>query len=264
MTTRHVDASPPPEHEEEIYLLDNVSWETYELLLRDRDAVNEHFRITYDRGRMQIDRRGADVQALDGISWETYEHLLRDLEGQNFRLTYDQGRLSIVSPTHRHDKVRTLIGRMIELLSLELGIVVSSFGSATWRRNDVFKGLEPDECYYVQNEPRVRGKDELDLTVDPPPDLAIEVDVTRHFTPRLPVYAALGIPEVWQFRGKHLRAMALKGGAYQSIETSIAFPMLRPADLEPFLAMRQGVDENTLMTRFRDWVRTLPRPTSQP
>ena len=264
MSTSQAPTQTPAEAEPEIYQLDNVSWETYELLLRDRDAAGEQYFITYDQGRMWIDRRGVDVDALEGISWETYEHLLRDLEGQNLRLTYDQGRLTSVSPTHRHDKLKKLIGRMIELTSLELGIIVSSFGSATWKRNDVLKGLESDECYYVQNEPRVRGRDELDLAVDPPPDLAVEVDVTPYVGARLPIYASLRVREVWQFRGKQLRAIALKGGGYEEIDASLAFSMLRPADLEPFLAMRHAVDENTLMARFRDWVRTLPRHTPQP
>jgi Uma2 family endonuclease len=259
MTTEHAITPEPAEAEPEVYVLDNVRWETYELLLRDRDDGGDRFRITYDRGLMQIDRRGADVQALDGISWETYEHLLRDVEGQNLRLTYDRGRLTIVSPTHRHDKLKKLIGRMIEALSDELGVEVSSFGSATWRRHDLLRGLEPDECYYVQNESRVRGKDDLDLSVDPPPDLAIEIDVTRHFTPRLPVYSSLGVPEVWQFQGKELRALALREGEYVPIDVSNAFPMLRPADLEQFLAMRHAVSERALIARFRAWLGTLPR-----
>ena len=263
MTLPDVDTAASAEPIPEVYQLEDVSWETYELLLRDREAAGEHYFITYDQGRMWIDRRGVDIEALEGISWETYERLLQDLEGQNLRLTYDQGRLTIVSPTHRHDKLKKLIGRMIELMSLELGVVVSSFGSATWKRIDAAKGLESDECYYVQNEPLVRGTDDLDLAVDPPPDLAVEVDVTRHVAARLPVYASLGVGEVWQFRGKQLRALALKGGAYEPIETSLAFPMLRPAELEQFLAMRHAVDENTLMVRFRDWLRTLPQPTKQ-
>jgi Uma2 family endonuclease len=263
MTMPDVDTPASAEPIPEIYQLEDVSWETYELLLRDREAAGEHYFITYDQGRMWIDRRGADVEALEGISWETYERLLQDLEGQNLRLTYDQGRLTIVSPTHRHDKLKTLIGRMIELLALEFRIPVSSFGSATWKRNDLLKGLESDECYYVQSESRVRGKDDLDLAVDPPPDLAVEVDVTRHVRARLPLYAALGITEVWQFRGKQLRAMALKGGQYEPVEVSLAFPMLRPAELDRFLAMRHSVDETTLIASFHDWLRTLPRPTKQ-
>src|SRR5207247_4723646 len=102
MTRQNGSTTSVAEAEPELYLLDNVSRETYELLLRDRDAAGEHFFITYDNGRMQIDRRGVDVEALEGISWETYEHLLTDLEGQNLRLTYDHGRLTIVSPTHLH------------------------------------------------------------------------------------------------------------------------------------------------------------------
>lgn len=261
-----MNAAPPATPESgqglDFYYLENVRWETYELLLRDRDAANEHFRITYDGGRMQIDRRGSEVGSLEGISWETYEHLVEDLGEQHLRLTYHRGRLTIMSPLPKHDRVKKFIGRMIELFALEMRISMSCYGSATWKRGDMDAGLEADECYYVQSEPLVRGKDNVDLNVDPPPDLAVEVDITRQVLARLPIYAALGVPELWHYRNDKLRVLVLKDGAYVPADTSLAFPMLKPADLERFLALRTTMEETTLMTQFRDWVRTLP--LSQP
>ena len=255
-TTTLQPLSPRPE----FVCLRNVSWDTYELLLRD--LAEQHVRLTYDAGRLAIDRRGEPVGVLEPISWETYEALLHDLDGQNLRLTYDSGRLWIVSPTHKHDRVKSLIATMVELAAIELRIPMSRYGSATWRRGDVWKGLESDECYYIQNEPAVRGKDEIDLTRDPPPDLALEVEVTHHEIDRLNLYAALAVPEVWHYRADQLRFLALKGGKYTPIETSVAFPMLRPADLDRFLKLRHSTDETSLMVGFQGWVRKRPGSTT--
>jgi Uma2 family endonuclease len=213
---------------------------------------------------MQIDRRGAEVGALEGISWETYEHLVEDLGEQHLRLTYHRGRLTIMSPLPKHDRVKKFIGRMIEMLAIELRIPMSCYGSATWKRADMDAGLEADECYYVQSEPVVRGKDNIDLGVDPPPDLAVEVDITRQVLARLPIYVALGVPELWHYRDGKLLALVLAPGGYVPSEKSLAFPMLRPADFERFLDLRTTMDETTLMTQFRDWARTLARPHPRP
>jgi Uma2 family endonuclease len=135
---------------------------------------------------------------------------------------------------------------------------MARLGSSTWRRHDLWKGLESDECYYIQNEARVRGKDEIDLTVDPPPDLAIEIQITHQAVDRLALYAGLGVPEVWHFRRERVRALKLEGGAYVPTEFSLAFPSLRPAELERFLAMRHSTDETSLVLAFQQWSRILP------
>jgi Uma2 family endonuclease len=234
--------------------LRNVSWKTYEMLRRDTDE--QHLFITYDTGKMVLDRRGEEVGVLENIRWETYERLLRDTEAQKLRLTYDQGRLTIVSPTHKHDKVKTLIGQMIELTALEFRIPVAYFGSATWRREDVWKGLEADECYYIANEAIVRGKEEIDLALDPPPDLAVEVEITHQDIDRFNLYAAIGVRELWHFRNEHLRGFQLEGGAYVPIEKSIGLPMIRPTELERFLRMRETTDVTSIMVAFQEWLQS--------
>jgi Uma2 family endonuclease len=252
MTTTSETTSP-----EQVILLDHISWDTYLALRRDTDE--QHIFITYDNGKMMIDRRGADVGALENVSWETYQRLLHELQHRRLQLTFDNGRLTIVSPSHQHDRIKTLIGGMIEIVALDWKIPMARLGSSTWVREDVWKGLESDECYYVQNEPRVRGKDQIDLATDPPPDLAIEVQIAHQDVDRPALYAALGVPELWHFRRERLRAMKLEGEKYMPIDFSLAFPALRPAELERFLAMRHTTDETTLMLSFQDWVRTLPR-----
>jgi Uma2 family endonuclease len=244
--------------QEQFIYLRNVSWNTYEMLLND--LAEQHVFLTYDRGELVIDRRGNHVGVLEPIRWKTYEALLRDLDEENVRLTYDSGRLWIVSPTLKHDRVKSLIGSMLQLTVIHFRIPILSCGSATWRRAKASKGLEPDECYYVQHEPAVRRKDKIDLRRDPPPDLAIEVEVTHHEIDRLKIYAALGVSEVWHHRKGELRFLKLKGRKYVSIKKSAAFPMLKPADLDRFLEMRHSIGDTDMMVRFQQWLATLAKP----
>jgi Uma2 family endonuclease len=199
-----------------------------------------------------------DGIVLDGVSWETYERLREELDdrGQRVYITYDRGRMVLMSPRPEHETWKRFIGRMVETFSMELNIPIRSVGSTTWRRREVEKGLEPDESYYVQREPSVRGRLGIDLRRDPPPDLAIEVEFTHHPADREGVYASLGVPELWHYDGEHLTCLQLgHDGKYQPAERSAAFPFLRPAQLEPFLTLITTTDETSLMRQFRDWVR---------
>ena len=134
---------------------------------------------------------------LKNISWQTYEALLKDLESQRgIRLTYDRGLLEIMTPLAPHERNSRLIGRLVEALTEELNIEICSLGSLTCKREDLARGLEPDECYYIQNKPVIRSLEQIDLNQYPPPDLAIEIDITSSSINRLALYASLGVPEV--------------------------------------------------------------------
>jgi Uma2 family endonuclease len=123
------------------------------------------------------------------------------------------------------------------------------------------KGLEPDECYYVQHAADVEGKDELDLKKDPPPDLAIEIDITHRSIPRLPIYAALGVPEVWRFDGLKLTVLILgDDGKYRPATSSLAFPFLPMETFSSFLLRLASEPQIAVLREFRDWVKTLQRP----
>ena len=164
-----------------------------------------------------------------------------------------------MSPLPIHESWKHMLGWMIQIIALELDIPIRGLGSTTWRREEAGRGLEADECYYVQGEPHVRGRTDLDLTRDPPPDLAVEVEVTHRPNPinRQAVYAALGVPELWRYDGARLTALLLGAeGAYRPSPVSLAFPFLRPSDLERFLAMLPTTGETALMRAFRDWVRS--------
>lgn len=196
-----------------------------------------------------------DRVLLRNISWQTYQSLLKDFEQQPaMRLTYDQGTLEIKMPLDPHESYKKLLGRLVEALTEELGIEVRSLGSRTCDREDLARGLEPDQCYYIQNEPVVWNKEQIDLAVDPPPDLAIEVDISSSSINRLNIYADLGVPEVWRYDGQFLRMYQLENQQYQSRLHSAAFPLLAAADVERFLELKQTTKENALIRLFREWV----------
>lgn len=192
---------------------------------------------------------------LHDVSWELYTSLLREAEERHLRLTYDDGTLEIMSPLPKHESRKTLVGRMIETMTEELDIPISSFGSTTFRRKKLRKGAEPDECYYVQNEPVVRGRSDIGLKKGPPPDPAVEVDDRRRLVKKEPIYAALGVPGVWRLERKGLVSLwRTDEGGYEPHAASRAFP---------FLAMLPSSEENSLIRAWREWVRRThgsPRP----
>lgn len=192
---------------------------------------------------------------LGDVSWGLYEKLLREQQERNVRITFDQGRMEIMSPLPEHERPAHAIAMFVVLLAMELNIPIGGLKSTTFRRKDEAKGLEPDECFYVQNEARTRGKKRLGLRRDPPPDLAIEIDITHRTIPKMPIYLKLGVPEVWLLDDAGLRCHVLGGGKYRVVEKGRAFPMLRVKDLEPFLQRLEREDQTTVMRAFRDWVR---------
>ena len=198
-----------------------------------------------------------DRVLLQNISWQTYQSLLKDFEQQpGMRLTYDRGLLEIMMPLVPHETYKKLLGRFIETLTEELEIEIRSLGSLTCDREDLARGLEPDQCYYIQNEVAVRNRERLDLTREPPPDLAIEVDITSSSIDQLAIYAALGVPEVWLYDGQTLAMYYLIAGVYESRDRSLSLPPLTASEVVRFLALSQTMGETSLVRQFRQWVRT--------
>jgi Uma2 family endonuclease len=200
--------------------------------------------------------RAASAPAvLHGIDWRTYTRLLRVLDGRRFRLTYDRGILQIMSPFWEHERPTRMFGRFIAVLTEEFQLACLEGGSVTLRRRRKQRGLEPDDCYWIASAGRVLGKTHLDLRIDPPPDLAVEVDVTHSSLDRMSIYAALAVPEVWRAASGVLTFNVLDGGSYRVQTHSLAFPQLASADLADFLARRGQFDDTALALQFRAWVR---------
>jgi Uma2 family endonuclease len=192
---------------------------------------------------------------LDNVSWDFYEHLLQEVGDRPIRITYDSGDLEITAPLQIHEVWKKRIGALIDIMCLERDIKVVPAGSTTFRMRQKEKGLELDECYYIQHAEWARIEKEPDLSTDPPPDLAIEIDITSRSIKREPIYAALGIPELWRFDGEQLVVLKLgKNGQYTSQSKSDAFPFLPIDKLNGFLRRFINEDHNTVVRAFRDWV----------
>ena len=195
---------------------------------------------------------------LSGVSWATFEALLADTDHRGSRFIYDRGSLEIMSPSSEHEWITSLLRRMIETYTEELDIPIRSGKSTTLKSDLEQKGLEPDECYYIANEGKVRGLDEIDLTVNPPPDLAIEVDIISSSLDQLGIYAALGVPEVWICDGRHLSIYRLgRHGEYSVLDHSPTFPSLLPDRIMEFLSKRNSIDETSWVKSFRQWVKSI-------
>jgi Uma2 family endonuclease len=195
---------------------------------------------------------------LTQISWSTFEALLADNDCRGTRFTYDRGYLEITSPSRVHEQIGRLLGTMIRIMTMELNIPISSGGSPTLKDELHQRGIEPDECFYVANEPRMRGRDDYNPAVDPPPDLAIEVDISRSSLNKLTIYADLGVPEVWMHDGTAIRVYRLQSDrTYALQDRSPAFPFLPLEEVQRFLDQRNATDETSWMLSFRDWARGL-------
>jgi Uma2 family endonuclease len=199
---------------------------------------------------------GTQRLMLHNIDWPTYDTLLHVLDGRHLRITYDQGDLEIMPVSPEHDRGTHLLRRLIDVVGEEAAIAISGMRSTTLRRANVQRGLEPDEWYYIGKVPHVLGKRQWDLTREPPPDLAVEVEVTRSALDRMGIYAALRVAEVWRFNGKTLRVFRLQAnGQYAERDRSEYFPWLPISELVRFV--RKGARDGDLaMARaFRTWVR---------
>jgi Uma2 family endonuclease len=199
---------------------------------------------------------GAAPAVLYGIDWQTYTRLLRVFEkSRRLHLTYDRGTLQIMSPLWEHEGPADLLSCFVVVLTEELQLPRRAGGSVTLRRRGKQRGLEPDKCYWIASAAQMQGKTHLDLRTDPPPDLAIEVDVTNSSVDRMSIYAALGVPEVWRLSSTGLTFNVRQGRTYQVQANSLAFPQLVTADLMNFLNQFGQVDEGALVLQFRAWVR---------
>jgi Uma2 family endonuclease len=193
---------------------------------------------------------------LHDVSWETYERLLTD-QGDRAgpRLTYDRGELEVLSPSAEHERDNRTLALLIEEVAIELGIEVSDVGSTAFKRQDLERGFEPDSSFYIRHEGQVRGQTRIELAVDPPPDLVIEIEITRSALPKLPIYASLGVPEVWRWDGETLTILHLVSDAYVERSTSAALPALTSEVLTRFMTEARSARRTDWVRRIREWAR---------
>lgn len=185
---------------------------------------------------------------LRSVRWETYLALTEESESGSGRMTYDQGVLEIMSPGMPHEIAKRLIGRMIETFTLYRGIEIRSSSSTTFKRSELQRGFEADESYYVQHACELRGIGEIDLSIHPPPDLVLEVDMTNSSIPKKALFAAMKIPEVWRYDGASLWMGGLYRDGYQDLKQSLVLPGF-PQELAAKLLDRQFEENETLLIR---------------
>ncbi len=193
-----------------------------------------------------------------GIGWDGYETILKLVGDQPVRLAYDRGDLELMAPSIDHEESKSLFGRIIETVTEELRIPCRAAGLTTWRKKAKERGLEADECYYIAAFPQVRGKrQEIDLIVDPPPDLAIEIEISRSALDRMGIYAALRVPEVWRFDGGTLSIHQLQDdGTHAEVDTSPSLPFFHPGEIVDWLKQAEVIEDHSEWgRRFREWVR---------
>jgi Uma2 family endonuclease len=200
---------------------------------------------------------GATIVVQD-VSWQEYEKVLADLlHRPGVRVTYDQGRLEIVSPLRNHEKFKEFITLLVRALADELQIDVEFSGSTTWRRKQDAKGTEPDTCFHLTKAREVIGKDELDLDVDPPPDVVVEIGATNESLSKFPIYLTFGVPEIWRYEVKRKVVVmyGLTAGAYSEIKESRCLPILTPPVLAKFLEQSTTKGQTAALVEFRKWAR---------
>ncbi len=178
------------------------------------------------------------------MRWETYERLLAEQESSSApRFIYDRGALEIMSPFTEHEKYNRTIALLVEIF-------------LTFRREDLERGFEPDSCFYVQNETRVSGKTQIALSVDPPPDLVIEVDVTSPSPNKPPIYGQIGVPEVWRYDGGRLEILRLERTEYAAVPTSVTLPPLTSSILSDLVGKSKATKRSVWIRKVREWAQS--------
>ena len=193
---------------------------------------------------------------LEDISWDEYEQLLTQLtEWRGMRVSYDRGRVEIMSPSFQHEKFIALISGMGCILAEEMDITVEAAGATTYKQESLLKGSEGDESFYVKNAGAIIGKRQIDLDVDPPPDVVVEVDITNESLSKFPIYAAFLVPEIWRYDGKQARVYHLVNESYIERDASLSFPFLTSQAMTEFLDQSKTQGQTAALAAFRQWVR---------
>jgi Uma2 family endonuclease len=203
-----------------------------------------------------------DSVILRSISWKTYEDLLSDFENQSApRLAFDRGVLEIMSPSPEHEKYNRALALLVEVVAEEIGLDVENLGSATFKRQDLLRGFEPASCFYIQNADGIRGKTRIDLEEDPPPDLIIEIDITSRSLNKLPIYAQIGVPEVWHYDGAALTILVLDGEQYKESEYSVSLSPLTASVISNFVETSRSTKRREWLRTLREWMRANKQPS---
>jgi Uma2 family endonuclease len=192
---------------------------------------------------------------LKNVTWQMFEKILEELgETRAARVSYSKGMLEIMTPLAEHEDDKVIIGDLVKALLEELNVEFRSLGSTTFKNEGMAQAIEADDCFYIKNEAAIRGKRRIDLSVDPPPDLAIEIDITSRT--QFNNYEALGVPELWKYNGRQLQVNVLQEGKYVESNASYNFPNLPIGEIiHQYVEQSKTLGRNATMRAFRNWVR---------
>ncbi|KZL49407.1 hypothetical protein A2T98_12890 [Nodularia spumigena CENA596] len=204
----------------------------------------------------QIIVKPGQEMLLQDISWQQLENILAEMgEKRSARISYSDGWLEIMVPLPEHEKDKEYIGDLVKILLETLQIDFEPFGSTTLKNEQMQQAVEPDTCFYIQNQAAVIGKNRLDLTVDPPPDLAIEIDITSRT--RFDNYEILGVPELWRYTKQGLEISVLQEGKYIKVLSSPNFPNIPIVELiNEYVQQCLTIGRSQAMRNFRTWVKS--------
>jgi len=195
---------------------------------------------------------------LHDVSWDEYEILMDQLvDPAGLRIAYDDGTLQIMTTSAEHEIYSRFFESLITVIRLRNRMTIRSFGSATMRKRKKTKGNEPAACFYVQSAPLIGNRVDIDFEIDPPPDIAVEIDLHRDSISKFSIYAALGVGELWRYGGDVLRIDLLEGEDYVPTNQSRALPMLTSEILTDFLR-RMREDQNQALIEFDEWIQKQP------
>jgi Uma2 family endonuclease len=203
----------------------------------------------------QIDVPQGQRVLLHDINWQEFEAVIEELgENRASRIAYYEGTLEIRMPLPEHEKAKSIIGHLLVALLDEMGMEWESLGSTTFKKQNMSAGIEPDDCFYIKNYAAMIGKDRIDLSVDPPPDLAIEIDLTSDT--QVSAYEALGVPEIWRYKNRRLQVNIWQGGKYVESQISASLPDFPAIDgISQFVEMSREIGMSAALRAFRQWLR---------
>jgi len=245
----------------------NLNPDTYlELAKTDSDfdsfREDERFQALIQEESEQ--EEGEKRELRHNVSWEEFENILAEMgDNRSSRVAYDRGTLEIIMPTQTHEYYKEIISFLVQELADEMGKDCEPYGSTTWRRKAKEAGAEPDNSFYIQNESLIRGRLDINLDQDPPPDLVLEIDYTSKSLDRMPIYACLGVPEIWRYDENVLRVYQLESGEYNEIDGSLAFEGFPAQEIPGFIEQNISAGRKALRQRFRAWVRQYLTQTKQ-
>jgi len=203
----------------------------------------------------QLEIPAGNQLLLRNVDWESFEQLLEELgDNRGTRLSFSDNTVEIMAPMAVHEDDKSMISDLIKTMLDEMGIEFRALASTTFKNKQMTQAVEPDECFYIQNETKIRGKNRINLEKDPPPDLAIEIDLTSrtHFNN----YEKLGVPELWRFDGKSLNINILKNNIYIESSQSRQFPNIPLKEAIPrFVEESKTHGRSKMIKSFKLWLK---------